>query len=388
MNKNYENLIAENNDGQIKLLKEVFAKNKEERLYSDRFSDEEITQMAGGEVKNGDIDIIQSKFIKDGLFDPDIFGGSGVIPYYDDENGKIPQKSFGCGIGYIKLPFHAVLESDMEIIAKLLNMNVTDINNIVLYNSYLCTDPGSTLFKKNDVITDKEYDKYVNEGLKALTGGDAIYEALKGLNLPEKPEKLAFTVVPVIAPITRPIAYSKAEDKFMAFPINEIYEMIIRRLDRCKRVSKLDVPEIMINNEYRLLNNSVNMLANTANEYIHCFNFTNTGFHTFLSAQFNLILHKGRAEFSRIEIKGKDKTEDIKSIYIYPEHILLKEGKNTKDILLKEVIDHNKNTIIRTNGESAEVIEKNDQDILTLAKKERSECTVIYDEKEDIYTLA
>ncbi len=379
--------------------------------------DSEILDISNGEVRATDFDDIQSKFYKNGLFDPDIFGGSGKIPFYDDEHDKMPTKSFGAGVGHIQLPVHVVLESSYLSIAGILGISVDDVKKVAKYSAYMVLDPGKSSLKKYKTLSEKEYVEHkADEGLRVGIGGDAIYEALSGLGLNDEPERLAFSVVPVASPVVRPVAYSKEEDSFYDYPLNRAYKKVIYASNRRRKVGELGAPEIILRNESRMLDDAVNSLVEMAHDSILQTHWTKSNLHSFIFGQLNFIMRNRKFYIRRLTKEELNKTDDIESLGLFPETILLDNGKGkTEDISLQEVLDHNNDIVYDYQQEhaiflpgdakdedlneetKAEIsalektvsrMENYSNDILASARRQGRDCMVRYDEKEGMYMLA
>lgn len=384
-------------------------------LYIKKLLDSEILELSNGEVAAGDFDGIKSCFCEHGLFDPDIFGGSGRIPYYDDENNKMGTRTYGEGLGHIQLPVSVVLERDYGLIAQLLGISTDEVRRVARYASYLVLDPGHSGLKKFAVLNEKEYHEHDNDRtLKVDMGGEALHAALEDLGYGDHPERLSFSVVAVSSPITRPMAYSKAEDIYHSTPLNNAYKNLIAMCARYRRLAELGAPDILIRNEGRMLDEAVNKLADLAEKNRQSHRPSKPGSRTFrfLYAHMGLITRDRSFWLRRLENGELNRTEGIISLDIYPEDINL-SGKGS--IPFKEVMEHNYDVISDYERDNAFILpgdadpDNPDEEtrarmkevdeglfrlngyvnaILTAAKKQREACTVRFDEKEGMYMLA
>ena len=376
--------------------------------------DSEILEISGGEVVDGDYDELGSCFCKKGLFDPDIFGGSGKIPLYDDKNDKLPVSSFGQGFGHIQMPVCTVLEEDYHLIARLLGMSADDVHCVAKYAKYLVMEPGESGLKKHAVLNEKEYNDHSGDkDLVVSIGGNAIHDALKGLGYGDEPERLAFSVIPVCSPMVRPIAYSKEEGSYYNSPLNERYSSVVFKANRCRKLMELGAPEIIIRNESRMLDDAVNKLINTARETIRQTHWNKSKMHGFMYTQLKLILRERNFALRALTEEELNKTSDIESLELYPEEILLCDGSGkTEKIELRKVTEHNASAISSFQQENmvilpgdadedsldeetraeidridaiSERMRNNDYDVLAAARNQREKCMVRYDETDGMY---
>lgn len=196
----------------------------------------------------------------------------------------------------------------------LLGMPTKDIERIVYYESYIVIQPGSTGLQPKDLLTEEQYlevlDSLSDEELNmddenpnkfiALIGGEAIKELLKRLDpkkeylmlkeqlatetsqqrkaellkrlkildpfrkprsefLENKPEWLVLDVIPVIPPDLRPLVPLEG-GRFATSDLNDLYRRVIIRNNRLKRLIDIKAPEVILRNEKRMLQESVDAL--------------------------------------------------------------------------------------------------------------------------------
>jgi len=180
----------------------------------------------------------------------------------------------------------------------LLGMKTSDLEKIILFQDYVVTDPGQTPLKYKQVLTEEEcrsaYDKY-RDDFKAAMGAEAIRTLLQDLDLDQesktiredlqktsskqktkdltkrlkqieairvsgnKPEWLVMDVIPVIPPDLRPLVLLESGN-FATSDLNDLYRRIINRNNRLKKLMDLNAPEVIIRNEKRMLQQSVDAL--------------------------------------------------------------------------------------------------------------------------------
>jgi DNA-directed RNA polymerase subunit beta' len=179
----------------------------------------------------------------------------------------------------------------------LLDMSPRALEKILYFASYVVIDPGQTLLSKKQVLNEREYrDSIVNFGnnFRAGMGAEAIKEllmeidldalanelrneleessgqkkirAIKRLEVVEafrtsgnKPEWMILDVVPVIPPELRPMVQLDG-GRFATSDLNDLYRRVINRNNRLKRLLDLGAPEIIVRNEKRMLQESVDAL--------------------------------------------------------------------------------------------------------------------------------
>src|SRR5690349_9018308 len=180
----------------------------------------------------------------------------------------------------------------------LLGMKTSDLEKVIYYQDYVVTDPGDTELKAKQMLTEDEYreavDKFGN-AFKALMGADAIRELVEKLDLnalsktlrdelretrskqkikdlakrlklveqvrksENDPAWLVMDVVPVIPPDLRPLVLLESGN-FATSDLNDLYRRIINRNNRLKKLMDLNAPEVIIRNEKRMLQQSVDAL--------------------------------------------------------------------------------------------------------------------------------
>ena len=204
----------------------------------------------------------------------------------------------------------------------LLEITPKQLDSVLQYNSYIITDIKESLdhpefeYKKGQVLTDREnrealkkYDTDIKTGM----GAEAILELLKEytedklkelsasireeiktssgqrktklikrleiieafINSGNKPEWMILTVLPVIPPDLRPMVQLDG-GRFATSDLNDLYRRVINRNNRLKRLMDLCVPDIMINQEKRMLQDAVDSLIDNAKKKRPVTNSTNT----------------------------------------------------------------------------------------------------------------
>jgi DNA-directed RNA polymerase subunit beta' len=282
-------------------------------------SPEKILSWSFGEIKKPEtINYRTFKPERDGLFCARIFG---PIKDYECLCGKYKRMKYKgvicekCGVevtlsrvrrermGHISLAAPVAhiwfLKSLPSRIGLLLDMTLKDLERILYFESYIVLDPGLTPLKDRQLLSEDEFlraaDEYGQDSFTAMIGAEAIREILKGMNLAKiaedlkveiaeskselkpkrlakrlkiieafmhsgnKPEWMILTEIPVIPPDLRPLVPLDG-GRFATSDLNDLYRRVINRNNRLKRLMELRAPDIIIRNEKRMLQESVDAL--------------------------------------------------------------------------------------------------------------------------------
>ncbi|WP_372722921.1 DNA-directed RNA polymerase subunit beta', partial [Immundisolibacter sp.] len=281
-------------------------------------SPEKIRSWSWGEVKKPEtINYRTFKPERDGLFCAKIFG---PIKDYECLCGKYKRlKHRGvicekCGVevtltktrrermGHIELASPVAhiwfLKSLPSRMGMALDMGLSEIERVLYFEAYVVVDPGMTPLERGKLLTDEEYyearEQHGDE-FDARMGAEAVRELLKALDLPaearqiredilntgsetkhkklvkrlkllesfqesgNRPEWMVFTVLPVLPPELRPLVPLDG-GRFATSDLNDLYRRVINRNNRLKRLLDLNAPEIIVRNEKRMLQESVDAL--------------------------------------------------------------------------------------------------------------------------------
>ena len=281
-------------------------------------SPEMIRSWSYGEVKKPEtINYRTFKPERDGLFCAKIFG---PVKDYECLCGKYKRlKHRGvicekCGVevalakvrrermGHIELASPVAhiwfLKSLPSRIGLLLDMTLRDIERVLYFESYLVIEPGMTTLEKGQLLNDEQYFEALEEfgdDFDARMGAEAIFELLSGMDLAHeiavlreeipqttsetkikklskrlklmeaflgsgnKPEWMVMTVLPVLPPDLRPLVPLDG-GRFATSDLNDLYRRVINRNNRLKRLLDLSAPDIIVRNEKRMLQESVDAL--------------------------------------------------------------------------------------------------------------------------------
>jgi len=277
-----------------------------------------IRSWSYGEVKKPEtINYRTFKPERDGLFCAKIFG---PVKDYECLCGKYKRlKHRGvvcekCGVevtlakvrrermGHIELASPAAhiwfLKSLPSRIGLLLDMTLRDIERVLYFEAYVIVDPGMTTLERGQLLTDEAYLDAIQENgdeFDARMGAEAVFELLRNLDLQveaaklrdeigstksetklkrfgkrlkliesfidsgNRPEWMVMTVLPVLPPELRPLVPLDG-GRFATSDLNDLYRRVINRNNRLKRLLELNAPDIIVRNEKRMLQESVDAL--------------------------------------------------------------------------------------------------------------------------------
>ncbi len=281
-------------------------------------SPNDIRSWSFGEVKKPEtINYRTYRPEKDGLFCERIFGPERD---YECACGKYKGTKFKgiicdrCGVkvthsrvrrkrmGHINLAAPIVhiwfFKSSPSRLGNLMGMKTSDLEKVVYFQDYVVVEPGDTPLKEKQVLTEDEYRKAVEQygsSFTAMMGAESIKELLIRLDLNKlaeelrtglketrskqkvkelskrlkiveqirhsenKAEWMVMDVVPVIPPDLRPLVLLESGN-FATSDLNDLYRRIINRNNRLKKLMDLNAPEVIIRNEKRMLQQSVDAL--------------------------------------------------------------------------------------------------------------------------------
>lgn len=282
-------------------------------------SPERIRSWSYGEVKKPEtINYRTFKPERDGLFCARIFG---PVKDYECLCGKYKRMKYRgivcekCGVevtlskvrrermGHIELAAPVAhiwfLKSLPSRIGLLVDMMLKDLEAVLYFEKYIVIEPGLTPLKVNELLTEEQYQRaiedYGEDSFRAGIGAEALKEILSSIDLESeaetiraelrstasearrkklvkrlklveaflesgsKPEWMILDVIPVIPPELRPLVPLDG-GRFATSDLNDLYRRVINRNNRLKRLMELRAPEIIIRNEKRMLQESVDAL--------------------------------------------------------------------------------------------------------------------------------
>ncbi len=184
-------------------------------------------------------------------------------------------------------------------IGLLLDMTLKELERVLYFENYIVTEPGLTPLKPHQLLGEEEYaraqDEMGEDSFTAMIGAEAIKFLLTGIDLHEekvrlreemrdtssdakrkkivkrlkciesfiesgaRPEWMVLDVVPVIPPELRPLVPLDG-GRFATSDLNDLYRRVINRNNRLKRLMELRAPDIIVRNEKRMLQESVDAL--------------------------------------------------------------------------------------------------------------------------------
>ena len=304
--KNFDNrnISSENNFGSIKIT---------------LASPDKIKSWSFGEIKKPEtINYRTFRPEKDGLFCSRIFG---PVKDYECLCGKYKRMKFRgiicekCGVevtksnvrrermGHIDLACPVAhiwfLKSLPSRISLAIDMKLKEVEKVLYFESFIVIEPGLTKLKKGQLLNEEELikaqDEFGEDAFTAGIGAEAVREILINLDLQSeqkklreslkevkskvteertikrlkliesfinsgnKPEWMILTTVPVIPPELRPLVPLDG-GRFATSDLNDLYRRVINRNNRLKRLLDLKAPDIIVRNEKRMLQESVDAL--------------------------------------------------------------------------------------------------------------------------------
>jgi DNA-directed RNA polymerase subunit beta' len=282
-------------------------------------SPERILSWSYGEIKKPEtINYRTFKPERDGLFCARIFG---PIKDYECLCGKYKRMKYRgvvcekCGVevtlqkvrrermGHIELAAPCAhiwfLKSLPSRIGLMLDMTLRDLERVLYFENYVVIEPGLTDLTYGQMLSEEEFmdaqDAYGLDAFTANIGAEAIRDMLAQIDLeseaenlradlaeatgelkPKKiikrlkvvesflesgnrPEWMVMTVIPVIPPELRPLVPLDG-GRFATSDLNDLYRRVINRNNRLKRLIELRAPDIIVRNEKRMLQESVDAL--------------------------------------------------------------------------------------------------------------------------------
>jgi len=282
-------------------------------------SPERILSWSYGEIKKPEtINYRTFKPERDGLFCARIFG---PVKDYECLCGKYKRMKYRgiicekCGVevtlskvrrermGHIELAAPVAhiwfLKSLPSRIGLLLDMTLKDLERVLYFENFVVIEPGLSALKQGQLLTEDEYydaqEEYGEDAFTAGIGAEAVRQMLINLDLererdeirrelaetkselkPKKlikrlkvvesfiesgnrPEWMILTVIPVIPPELRPLVPLDG-GRFATSDLNDLYRRVINRNNRLKRLIELRAPDIIVRNEKRMLQESVDAM--------------------------------------------------------------------------------------------------------------------------------
>ncbi len=282
-------------------------------------SPDQIRSWSFGEVKKPEtINYRTFKPEKEGLFCSRIFG---PVKDFECLCGKYKRMKYRgvtcekCGVevttarvrrermGHVELASPVAhiwfLKSLPSRISTLLDLTMKDLERVLYFESYVVTDPGLSPLQKWEFLSEEALqvaqDKYGEDNFTVSIGAEVVQQMLAALDLPavqrelqealantsseikkkryikllrlvddfigsgNRPEWMIINVLPIIPPDIRPLVMLDG-GRFATSDLNELYRRVINRNNRLKRLIELRAPDIIVRNEKRMLQESVDAL--------------------------------------------------------------------------------------------------------------------------------
>lgn len=183
-------------------------------------------------------------------------------------------------------------------IGLMLDMTLRDIERVLYFEAYVVTEPGLTALERRQLLTEEQYMQARQEhgdDFDAAMGAEAVYDLLRTIDLQaemvhlreeiastnsetklkrltkriklveaflesgNRPEWMVMTVLPVLPPDLRPLVPLDG-GRFATSDLNDLYRRVINRNNRLRRLLELNAPDIIVRNEKRMLQESVDAL--------------------------------------------------------------------------------------------------------------------------------
>ncbi|OEY99513.1 MULTISPECIES: DNA-directed RNA polymerase subunit beta' [Stenotrophomonas] len=183
-------------------------------------------------------------------------------------------------------------------IGLMLDMTLRDIERVLYFEAYVVTEPGLTALERRQLLTEEQFLQARQEhgdDFDAAMGAEAVYELLRTIDLQSemtrlreeiastgsetklkrltkriklveaflesgnRPEWMVMTVLPVLPPDLRPLVPLDG-GRFATSDLNDLYRRVINRNNRLRRLLELNAPDIIVRNEKRMLQESVDAL--------------------------------------------------------------------------------------------------------------------------------
>ena len=282
-------------------------------------SPERIRSWSFGEIKKPEtINYRTFKPEKDGLFCARIFG---PVRDYECLCGKYKRMKYRgiicekCGVevtlskvrrermGHIELASPVAhiwfLKSLPSRIGLLVDMTLKDLERVLYFENFVVIEPGLTSLTKGQLLSEEEFydaqDEFGDDAFEASIGAEAIKKVLEAMDIDAervkireelaetgseakrkklvkrlklvdsfresgcRPEWMILDVIPVIPPELRPLVPLDG-GRFATSDLNDLYRRVINRNNRLKRLIELRAPDIIVRNEKRMLQESVDAL--------------------------------------------------------------------------------------------------------------------------------
>ena len=282
-------------------------------------SPEVIRAWSHGEVRKPEtINYRSSKPERDGLFCSKIFGPTDDYECLCGKYKGIKHRGVvctKCGVevttsrvrrermGHIELacPIAHIwfIKSLPSRVGLVLDLTLRDIERVLYYEAHIVVEPGSTPLKKGQLLEREEHERFQIEygrEFEASIGAEGLRELLTRIDLDHeadelreefasttsatkkkklhkrlkivegfrksgaRPEWMVMTVLPVLPPDLRPLVPMPERGRYTTSDLNDLYRRVINRNNRLQRLIDLKAPDVIVDNEKRMLQESVDSL--------------------------------------------------------------------------------------------------------------------------------
>ena len=307
----------------METIYDFFAKPKDPKMYTGvqigLASSDQVREWSHGEIKKPEtINYRTFKPERDGLFCAKVFGPT---KDYECNCGKYKRmKHRGvvcekCGVEVIQSKVRRERMAHIELacpvshiwflkslpskIGNVLDLTLKNLEKILYFDSYVVIDPGNTELGKYQLLSDEKYheamDVYGPGEFEVGIGAEAVLKLLEEIDLEAvyqelreeiattrsvakrqkmskrlkvidaflnsglSPTRMIMTAIPVLPPDLRPLVPLEG-GRFATSDLNDLYRRVINRNNRLKRLMDLNAPDIIVRNEKRMLQESVDVL--------------------------------------------------------------------------------------------------------------------------------
>lgn len=253
-------------------------------------------------------------------------------------------------------------------IGNLLDISLKDLESVIYFESYMVTNPGMTTLKTGQILTEETYnlalDEFGEGSFEADMGAETIHKMLAELDLQalsdslraqlkdnnselrrkkmvkrlriienflnsnSKPEHMILTVLPIMPPDFRPLVILDG-GRFATSDLTELYRRLVYRNNRLIRLVELDAPSIIIKNEKRMLQESVDAIIDNGRRTKVIKSSNNRPFKSLTD------LLKGKQGRFRMNLLGKRVDYSARSVVVVGPHLRLHQCGLPKQIALE-----------------------------------------------------
>src|SRR6201992_1150615 len=252
-------------------------------------------------------------------------------------------------------------------IGLMLDMTLREIERVLYFEAFVVIDPGMTPMQRGQLLTDEMYLEAIEEHgdeFDARMGAEAVFQLLQTIDLAQemikireemsstssetkikrlskrlklvesfiesgnKPEWMVLKVLPVIPPELRPLVLLDG-GRFATSDLNDLYRRVIIRNNRLKRLIEIKAPEIILRNEKRMLQESVDALLDNSRKSTATKTESNRALKSLADSL------KGKQGRFRQNLLGKRVDYSARSVIVVGPELKLHECGLPKDVALE-----------------------------------------------------